>query len=159
MAEQQQRRIEEAARQFSNALVESYRAVSERTVSAQQLNAQLTQDFFDAVLYNFRTHTESTQRTSQELVERARKGQEAAQELAWESMGVYLNFLDSMFAFYQGSVAAAESSIEQAADQFAGSETREAEGRIEREKGDAKDNREYFRQLIEESNRRSRGEA
>ncbi len=159
MDDRQAQRIKEAAQKFAEALTESYRAVSERTVSTQQLNAQLTQDFFDAVIYNFRTHTESTQRTSQELVERARRGQEAAQELARESMGVYLNFLDSMFAFYQGSVAAAERSIEQAADQFAGSETREAEGRIEREKGDAKDNREYFRQLIEESNRRSRGEA
>jgi hypothetical protein len=54
MAEQQQRRIEEAARQFSDALVESYRAVSEHTVSAQQLSAELTQDFFNGVINNLR---------------------------------------------------------------------------------------------------------
>jgi len=54
MAEQQQPRIEEAARQFSDALVESYRAVSERTVSAQQLSAELTQDFFNGVINNLR---------------------------------------------------------------------------------------------------------
>jgi hypothetical protein len=54
MAEQQQHRIEEAARQFSDALVESYRAVSERTVSAEQLSAELTQDFFNGVINNLR---------------------------------------------------------------------------------------------------------
>jgi hypothetical protein len=44
--DQQQQRLNEAADQFTNALVESFRAVSERGVSAQQLNPELPQQFF-----------------------------------------------------------------------------------------------------------------
>ena len=55
MDEQQQQRINEAAQQFTNALVESYRAVSGRAVSAQEPGAHLTQDFFNRVVNNLRS--------------------------------------------------------------------------------------------------------
>ena len=40
MDTQQARRIEEAAQKFAEAIMESYRAVSDRAVSAQEPNAQ-----------------------------------------------------------------------------------------------------------------------
>ena len=49
MDEQQQRRVNEAAEQFAEAVRASFQAVSERGASAQQLNAELTQQFFDTV--------------------------------------------------------------------------------------------------------------
>jgi hypothetical protein len=159
MDDRQRQRTNEAAQQFAEALTESYKAVSDRSVSAQQLNAKLTQDFFNAVIDNFRTHTESTRTTSQELLERARRGKEATQALTRGSVGAYLDFLDSMFAFYQGSVAAAERSTEQAVDTQTGSETMKAEGGAGREEGAAEGHREYFGRLIEETNRRFAGKA
>ena len=53
MAEQQQQRINEAAEQFATAIRDSYQALADRGVSAQELNAQLTQDFFNRVIDNF----------------------------------------------------------------------------------------------------------
>ncbi len=50
MAEQQQQRINQAAQQFTEALVESFRAVSERGATAQEQGAQLTQEFFNQVI-------------------------------------------------------------------------------------------------------------
>jgi hypothetical protein len=45
MDDQQTRKINEAAQQFTEALVESYRTATDRTVSSvQQLNAELTQN-------------------------------------------------------------------------------------------------------------------
>jgi SOS response regulatory protein OraA/RecX len=52
MDEQRQQRINEAAQQFADALVQSFRAVSERSVSTQEQGAQLTQDFFNRVIVN-----------------------------------------------------------------------------------------------------------
>ena len=50
MDAEQQRRINETAERLGNAMKESYRAaVAERGVSAQELNAQLAQDFFNKV--------------------------------------------------------------------------------------------------------------
>ncbi|MBV9454487.1 MAG: hypothetical protein JOZ19_10265 [Rubrobacter sp.] len=54
MDEQQQRQINEAAEQFASAIRDSYQAVSNRTVSAQQLNPELTQDLFNRVINNLR---------------------------------------------------------------------------------------------------------
>jgi len=43
MEQQEQQRINEAAEQFTDALVQSYRVVSQRGESAQNQNAQLTE--------------------------------------------------------------------------------------------------------------------
>ena len=67
MDEQQQQRINEAAQQFTNALVESYRAVSGRAVSAQEPGVQLTQDFFNRVVNNLCSQAENTRQIGQEL--------------------------------------------------------------------------------------------
>ena len=50
MDEQQQQRVNEAAEQFSGALVESFRVLSARGETAQEHSAQLTQEFFNRVI-------------------------------------------------------------------------------------------------------------
>ena len=110
MDEQQQQRINEAAQQFTDALVESYKAVSDRAVSAQQPGIQLTQDFFNRVVDNLRTQAEDTREVGQELVGQQQRQWEAAQTLAQESTNAYMDFVNSMFYFYQGSVEAGERS-------------------------------------------------
>src|SRR3712207_2480799 len=49
MDQQQQQQVNEAAEKFADAVRDSYRVVSDRAVSAQQLNAELTQNFFNSV--------------------------------------------------------------------------------------------------------------
>jgi hypothetical protein len=103
MDEQQQRQVNEAAEKFADALRESYRAVADRTVSAQELNAQLTQEFFNGVINNLRTQAEDTRQMTQQLADQQQRGTEAAQTLTQESVGAYMDFMNSMFSFWQGS--------------------------------------------------------
>ena len=97
MAEQQTRRMEGAARLYAEALVESYRTATDRTVSAQELNAQLMEQFFNAVVDNLRAQTEGLLAASRDLAEQTQKGQEAAQALTQESVGAYMDFMSSLF--------------------------------------------------------------
>ncbi len=108
MAERQQQRINEAAQQFSDALAQSYRAVSDRAVSAQEPGARLTQDFFNRVIDNLRTQAEDTRQMTQQLADQQQRAQEAAQDLTRGAVDAYMDFMSSMFSFYQGSVESAE---------------------------------------------------
>ena len=101
--EQQQQRINQAAEQLANAIRESYQALAERGNSAQELNAQLTQDFFNKVLENLSTQVEDTQEMTQQLADQQQRATEAGQQLTQESVDAYMDFVNSMFSFYQGS--------------------------------------------------------
>jgi Zn-dependent oligopeptidase len=104
MDEQQRQRINQAAEEFANAMVESQRTMAERGVSVQEMNAQLTQQFFNNVINNLQRMTEETQGASQELAEQTQRAQEAAQTLAQESTGAYMEFMNSMLTMSQGAM-------------------------------------------------------
>ncbi len=108
--DQQVKKINEAAQKFAEALMSSYRSVSDRAVSAQALNAELTQDFFDAVIDNLRTQGESNLAVTQGLINQQQRQREALQLLAQESVDAHMDFLESMFFFHRQSVEAAERS-------------------------------------------------
>jgi uncharacterized protein YdiU (UPF0061 family) len=108
MDEQRQQRVNEAAQQFADALVESFRAVSDRTVSAQEQGAQLTQDFFNRVIDNLRAQAEDTRQMTQQLADQQQRAAEAGQTLTGASVDAYMEFVNSMFSFYQTSAEAAE---------------------------------------------------
>src|SRR3712207_3178883 len=108
MDQQQQQQINEAAEQFANAITESYRLVADRTVSAQELNAELTQSFFNSVIDNLRTQAEGNQEMTHQLADQQQRQQEATQQLAQESVNAYMDFVNSMFSFYQGNVEQAQ---------------------------------------------------
>jgi polyhydroxyalkanoate synthesis regulator phasin len=99
--QKQQRQVNEAAEKFAEALKESYQSIADRSVSAQELNTQLTQEFFNGVINNLRTQAENNRGLSEDLIEQQRKQQEASRALAQESVGTYMDFLDSMFAYYR----------------------------------------------------------
>ena len=104
MDEQQQRRVNEAAEQFADAVRASFQAVSERGASAQELNAELTQQFFNRVIDNLRTQAEDTRQMTQQLADQQRRTQEATRTIAQESVVAYMEFLNSIFSFAPGRV-------------------------------------------------------
>src|SRR5918992_2474937 len=104
--EQEQQRINQAAQEFANAIVASQRTLAERSISAQQLNTELTQQFFTQVVEHLQRMGEETRGAVQELSEQTQKSQEAAQALAQESAQVYMNFLNTMTPF--GSAGSGE---------------------------------------------------
>ena len=113
MEERQQKQVNEAAEKFAEAIKESYQALADRSVSAQELNAQLTQDFFNGVINNLRTQAESNRALAEDLIEQQRKQQEASQALTQESVNAYTEFLNSMFSYYRGSLDEAQRSAKQ----------------------------------------------
>ena len=104
MDEKQQRQVNEAAEKFADALKESYQSLADRSVSAQELNAQLTQDFFNGVINNLRTQAGSNRALADDLIAQQRKQQEASQALAREGVNAYTDFLNSMFSYYRGNL-------------------------------------------------------
>ena len=78
------------------------------SVSVQELNAQLTQDFLNAVINNLRTQAESNRALAEDLIEQRRRQQEASQTLAQESANAYMDFLNSMFSCYRGNLDEAQ---------------------------------------------------
>jgi uncharacterized protein YaaN involved in tellurite resistance len=101
--EQQQQRVNQAAEQLADAIRESYQALAERGTSAQELNAELTQEFFNRVIENLRTQAEDTRQMGQQLADQQQRATEAGQTLTQESVDAYMDFVNSMFSFYQGS--------------------------------------------------------
>jgi hypothetical protein len=99
MDERQTSRVDEAAEKFAQSLTEAYRAVAGHSVSSQDLNAKLTQEFFNGVINNLRTQAESNRALAEDLIEQQRKQQEASQQLTQESVDAYMEFLGSVFAF------------------------------------------------------------
>lgn len=65
--------VNEAAEKFAGAIKESYQALADRSVSAQELNAQLTQEFFNGVIDNLRTRASSNRAPADELIGQQRK--------------------------------------------------------------------------------------
>jgi endonuclease/exonuclease/phosphatase (EEP) superfamily protein YafD len=114
MDDQQQQRVNQAAEEFANALRESYQTVAGRGESAYELNAQLTEQFFNRVVNNLQTQAEANRQTGEQLAEQAQRGQEASRQLTQESVQAYMDFVNSMFAFSQAGPQAAQSGAQRA---------------------------------------------
>ena len=106
--QQSQQRINEAADQFTDALVQSYKVVAERGASAQEQSAQVTEVFFNETINNLRAHAEENRQASGQLADQQQRRQEAGQQIAQESVGAYMAFVDSMFSYWQGGIQTAE---------------------------------------------------
>jgi hypothetical protein len=68
-AQEQQQRLNEAAEQFTDALVQTYKVVSDRGVAAQERNVQLTEEFFNKVVSNLRTQTDDNLQLAEQIAE------------------------------------------------------------------------------------------
>ena len=108
MDEQSQQRINEAAEQFADALVQSYKVAVERGASAQEEGAQLTEVFFNQTINSLRAQAEENRQATERLSEQHQRQAEATQTITEESVGVYMDFIDSMFSYWQGGVQTAE---------------------------------------------------
>src|SRR5215207_5739987 len=144
--QQSQQRVNQAADQFTDALVQSYKTVAERGVSAQEGSAQVTEVFFNQTINNLRAQAEENRQATQQLADQQQRQAEAAQTLTRESVGAYMELMDSMFSYWQGGIQTAEQGARK---------TEKAEGRAEREGTEG--HKAYFRKIIEETNRRAGG--
>ena len=100
MATQKQQRLNEAAEQFADALVQSYQAVSERGVTTQERNAQLSEEFFNKVVSNLRTQADTNLQLSEQIADQQQRQVQAAQALTQETVDAYMDFASSVFGFW-----------------------------------------------------------
>lgn len=161
MDNQQQQRIQAAAQQFTDALVASYRASSDRTVVAQQLGAQQIEYFFDTVINNLRTQAEGNLQTTQQLASQQQRVQEATRELTQASTDNYMDLLDSVFAFYQGGTSRTRRRAEEAQRRIEQAEVRAEEAQrraeeAERSRSEAERQTEEAKRSAGESQRRAK---
>src|SRR5919199_3995871 len=112
MDEQEQQRLNEAAQQFADAFVQAQRAAADRGISIQEVNAQLTQDFFNRVIENLRTQAEETRGLGQQLGGLQQQATEAGRTLTQESVSAYMDFVNSMFSGAQLGGQAAQRGAE-----------------------------------------------
>jgi hypothetical protein len=106
--QQQQQKVNEAAEQFTDALVQSYKTVAERGVSAQEGSTQVTEVFFNQTINNLRAQAEENRQATQQLADQQQRQADAAQTLTRESIDAYMHFMDSMFSWWQGGIQTAE---------------------------------------------------
>src|SRR5918993_506593 len=109
--QQSQEKINQAADQFTDALVQSYKTVAERGVSAQEGSAQVTEVFFNQTINNLHAQAEENRQATQQLADQQQRQAEAAQTLTRESVGAYMEFMDSMFSYWQGGLQTAEQGV------------------------------------------------
>ncbi len=114
MDNQQQQMINKAAQEFTDALVASYRATSDRTVAAQELGAQQIEYFFNTVIDNLRVQADGASQMTRQLATQQQLAQKATQEFARVSTDNYMDLLDSVFSFYQGGASRTQRRVEEA---------------------------------------------
>jgi hypothetical protein len=108
MEQQQRREVNEVAEEFADAVRDSYRAVADHAVSAQQLNAELTENFFNSVINNLYAQAKESRRVTQQWAGPQQRAAEAGQQLTQESVNAYMDFVNSIFSYYQGIVEPVE---------------------------------------------------
>ena len=106
--QQSQQRINEAAEKFTDALVQSYKTVADRGVSAQERNTQVTEVFFNQAINNLRTQAEQNRQATEQLADQQQRQAQAAQTLTRESVDAYMDFMGSMFSWWQGGIQMAK---------------------------------------------------
>jgi hypothetical protein len=106
--QQEQQRMNEAAEQFTDALAQSYKTVGERSVVAVEQGAQLTEVFYKQTINNLHTQAEENRRATQQLAEQQQRQADAVQSLAQESVRAYIDFVDSLFSYWEGAIQTAE---------------------------------------------------
>jgi chromosome segregation ATPase len=119
--------INRAAQEFTDALVASYRATSDRTVAAQELGAQQLEYFFNTVIDNLRVQADGASQMTRQVASQQQLAQKATQEFARVSTDNYMDLLDSVFSFYQGGASRTQRRIEEAEARASEAEARAEE--------------------------------
>ena len=154
MDSQQQQMINKAAQEFTDALVASYRATSDRTVAAQELGAQQIEYFLNTVIDNLRVQADSASQMTRQLASQQQLAQKATQDFARISTDNYMDLLDSVFSFYQGGASRMQTRIEEAETRASEAEARAEEA--ERSRSEAQRQTEEAKSRVKEAEKSTR---
>ena len=119
MDEQQKQNINQAAEQFTDSTQQAFRILADRTVSLQESNLRLTQNFFQNSIEQVKNRAQFIRDATQNLQEQGQRQREAVETLSQEATNAYTEFLNSALSFYQETLSATtqvgQQNIQQAA--------------------------------------------
>jgi hypothetical protein len=98
----------QATEQMTEAIQEYYQAITDNAVALQERNVQFFQSFFETWNETLRRQAEANRQMGQQLADQQQRAAEAGQSLTRESVDAYMDFVNSMFSFWQGSVEQAQ---------------------------------------------------
>jgi hypothetical protein len=98
--------VNEAARRFAETLADSYRLVYGQAAESGERQQRAAQEFSELVANNLRAQAEAGRAGAQRLSEQADRQQEAGRALAQESLGAYMDFLDTTLSQYRAGARA-----------------------------------------------------
>ena len=107
MDEQQKQNITQAAEQLTDSTQQVFRTLADRTVSLQESNLRLTQNFFQNWIERLHNQAEGTREATQGLQEQGQRQREAVETLSQEATNAYSEFLNSALSFYQEAMSTA----------------------------------------------------
>jgi hypothetical protein len=107
MDEQQKQNITQAAEQLTDSTQQVFRTLADRTVSLQESNLRLTQNFFQNWIERLHNQAEGTREATQVLQEQGQRQREAVETLSQEATNAYSEFLNSALSFYQEAMSTA----------------------------------------------------
>src|SRR3954454_14634735 len=122
MDQQQTQRIEGATEQLTDSARQSFQMLADRTVSLQESNLRLTQNFFQNWIEQVHNQAQGTREVAQALQGQGQRQREAVETLGQEGTNVYSEFLNSALSFYQEALStasqAAQSNMQHGAEAF-----------------------------------------
>ncbi len=107
MDQQQAQNINQASEELTDSARQAFQMLADRTVSLQESNLRLTQDFFQNWIHQLQSQTEGNRQTAQTIQEQSERQQQALQTLTQESTNASSEFLNSALSFYQETLRSA----------------------------------------------------
>ena len=104
---------DQATEQMTEVVRESYQTIAEGAIGLQERNVQFSQSFFETWNETLRGQAEANRDMAQALAEQIQRQQEASRIIVQESVGAYMDFLNSMFSFTQEGLESAKRAAEE----------------------------------------------
>ena len=101
MDEQQKQNVNQAAEQWTDSTQQVVRTLADRTVTLQESNLRLTQNFFQNWIEQVNNQAQGIREATQGLAEQGQRQREAVETLSQEGTNAYSEFLNSALSFYQ----------------------------------------------------------
>src|SRR4028118_1459371 len=107
MDQKQAQNINQASEELTDSSRQAFQMLADRTVSLQESNLKLTQNFFQNWIGQVQSQTEGNRQAAQTVQEQSERQQQALQTLTQESTNAYSEFLNSAMSFYQETLRSA----------------------------------------------------
>ena len=107
MDQQQKQNVNQAVEQLTDSTQLAFTTLADRTVSLQERNLKLTQNFFHNWIEQVDNQAQGTREAAQNLQEQGQRQREAIETLSQEATNAYTEFLNSALGFYQHTLSTA----------------------------------------------------